>query len=155
MEIPPTRGEFGKKVPDDGAACFQSLRVKGGGAQPLWAGRGESKRGLCRSPGVGNCPAWQRQTPRWQGSLVLRSSFRSSWGSAMVSQCDQETGEGVARAVGMHTLGTYADVRAEILSLKHRGPASSPRNFLLILFPGSSLLVAVHLNWPLLCMVVI
>lgn len=95
---------------------------------------------------------------------MLRSSFRSFLGFGYkhpLSRSDRETGEGVARAVGMHALGTYADVRAEILSLKHRGPSSSPQEFLLILFPGSSLLVAVlelaacihgcdlkHSGWP-------
>lgn len=49
----------------------------------------------------------------------------------------------MARAVGMHALGTCADVRAEILSLKHRGPTSSRQDFFLILFPVVSSLVAV------------
>lgn len=60
----------------------------------------------------------------------------------------------MARAVGMHALGTYADVRAEILSLKHRGPSSSPQDFLLILFPEAHCW-SQCLNWPLVSMVVI
>lgn len=72
-------------------------------------------------------------------SEVLGFGYRHPWLSRSVKKQEK----GLARAVGMHALGTYADVRAEILSLKHRGPSSSPQDFYSILFPVVPSLLAV------------
>lgn len=125
--IPRIRGELGNEVPEGGAP-FVSGVLMAVGAQPLWRVMVKMQTWALSISRGWNCPGWQRQTPRWQGSLVLRLKLRRlgfGYGHPWCLEVIKKQEKGWPGPVGMHVLGTCADVRAEILSSKHRIQTSS------------------------------